>query len=265
MLKLKTDKPLAIYDIEATGTNPRVDRIIDLAIVKILPKGERETHTFRFNPGQPIPAEATAIHGITDADVAHSPIFKQKAADIARILADCDLGGYNLIHYDIPMLTEEFIRAGVEFSIEGRRIIDAQRVFHKREPRDLSAALSFYCREMHLGAHGALDDVNATIRVMEGQFERYRDLPTDINELHDYCNPRDPSWVDSTGKLKWVNNEVLINFGRNQGRKLRDLARMEPSFLKWMLGKNFPQDTMDIVKKALDGKFPEPPAAASNQ
>ena len=260
MLNLISDRPLAIFDIEATGINPRNDRIVDLAVVIITPDKKREQFSWRFNPERPIPAEASAIHGIYDKDVKFSPKFRDKAADIARVFKDADLAGYNLLHFDIPMLTEEFVRSGIPFTAEGRRVIDAQRVFHKREPRDLSAALRFYCNELHLGAHGAIDDVLATIRVMEGQFEKYKDLPREIGELDRYCNPRDASWIDTTGKLKWVDGEVIINFGRNAGRKLRDMARTEPNFLKWMISKQFPRDVTDVIEAALKGNFPVPPA-----
>lgn len=259
-MKWKSDRPLAFFDIEATGVNPRLDRIVDLAIVVVDPAGKQSKHSWRFNPERPIPPEASAIHGIYDADVKFSPRFREKAAEVLRALKDCDLAGYNLLHFDIPMLIEEFGRAAVEFTMEGRRVIDAQRIFHKREPRDLSAALRFYCNELHLGAHGAMEDVLATLRVFEGQLERYKDLPQDIGALHDFCNPRDPTWIDSTGKLKWVNGEAIINFGRNQGRKLKDMAQHEPNFLKWMIGKSFPRDVTDIVENALKGKFPTPPA-----
>lgn len=263
MLNLITDRPLAVFDIEATGVNPRGDRIVDLAVVVIDPKGERQTHSWRFNPERLIPPEAIAVHGISDADVRFSPKFRDRAADVFRVFKDCDLAGYNLLHFDIPMLAEEFNRCNMPFVVEGRRIIDAQRIFHRREPRDLSAALRFYCNELHLGAHGAIDDVLATIRVIEGQFERYKDLPRDMAALHDYINPRDPAWLDSTGKLKWVEGEIVINFGRNQGRKLKELARSEPNFLRWMIGKSFPRDVTDIIEEALKGKFPPPPAAVA--
>ena len=259
MLKLITDRPLAIYDIEATGINPRGDRIVDLAVVVISPDGKREQFSWRFNPERPIPPEASAIHGIFDKDVKFSPKFRDKAQEISRVLKDADRAGYNLLHFDIPMLTEEFLRAGVPFTAEGRRVIDAQRVFHKREPRDLSAALRFYCNELHLGAHGAMDDVLATIRVIEGQFEKYNDLPREIAELDRFCNPRDASWIDTTGKLKWADGEVTINFGRYAGRKLRELAKAEPNFLKWMLNKNFPRDVTDVIENAMKGNFPPPP------
>lgn len=258
MLKLQTDRPLAFFDIEATGTNPRTDRIIDLAVVKVMPKGTKETHEWRINPGMPIPAEASAIHGIHDADVKDCPSFKALAPKIDEALMDCDLAGYNILRFDIPMLAEEFLRSGVPFSTENRRVVDIQRIFHQREPRDLSAALKFYCGEMHLGAHGALEDVLATVRVLEGQIERYKDLPRDVSELHEYCNPRDPSWVDGTGKLKWANKEIVINFGRNQGRLLKDLVKNEPNFIQWMLKNDFPRDTQEILRDAMAGKYPPP-------
>lgn len=260
MLKLKLERPLACFDIESTGTNPRADRIIDLAIVKMLPRGPSEKFTFRLNPEMPIPPDSTAVHGIKDADVAGCPTFKQSAQQIAAVLENCDLTGYNILRFDIPLLCEEFVRAGIPFSTDGRRILDAQRIYHKREPRDLSAALRFYCNEMHLGAHGALEDVLATIRVLEGQFERYSDLPTGLDELDEYCNPRDPSWVDKTGRFKWTNGEITINFGRKQGQKLKDLVLNDTGFLQWMLKADFPRETQEIVQNALKGKYPAAPA-----
>lgn len=259
MLPIQTDRPIAFFDIESTGTNIRSDRIIDLAIVKVHPDGTRETHSFRVNPGIPIPVESSKVHGIYDADVKDCPTFKAIAKQVAGILEGCDLGGYNILRFDIPLLCEEFVRAEVPFSLEGRRIIDAQRIFHKREPRDLSAALMFYTGKRHEGAHGALDDVLATIEVLEGQFARYADLPKSIEELSEYCNPKKPEWVDSAGKLKWVDGEVVINFGSKAGAKLRDLAKLDPSYLRWMMEKNFPRDTTEIIANALKGQFPEPP------
>ena len=260
MLPLKLDRPLIVFDIESTGANRRADRIIDLALVKLLPDGTRQLHTFRFNPERPIPPEVTAIHGITDADVQGCPTFNQQARAIAALFEGCDLGGYNVVGFDIPLLTEEFARAGVPFDAESRRIFDAQRVFHKKVPRDLTAALAYYCGELHVDAHGAVGDVEATLRVMAGEMEKYPDLPRDLDGLDAYCHPRDPTWVDRTGKLKWVNGEVTINFGKNQGRQLRDFVAHEPNFIKWMLKADFPADTRDIVQNALLGKYPPPPA-----
>ncbi|MFC1496943.1 exonuclease domain-containing protein [Verrucomicrobiota bacterium] len=259
MFKWKLDKPLAVFDIEATGVTPRADRIVELAIVKLMPNGKRSTHCFRVNPEMPIPAEAMQIHGITDADVASCPTFSEKAKEIFQLLEECDLAGYNILRFDIPMLTEEFLRADIKFDITNRRLIDAQRVFHKREPRDLSAALSFYCNEMHIDAHGAESDVLATIRVMEGQFEKYSDLPQDISELAEYCNPKKPDWVDRTGKLKWKNNEIVLNFSKKKGTPLKELIQNDSSFIKWILKSNFPRDMHEIIQNAMNGKWPEPP------
>lgn len=257
----KLDRPLATFDIESTGTSPRADRIVDLAIVRVHPDGTRDTHTFMINPGMPIPPDSTAIHGITDEDVADCPAFGDVAKQIHELLEGCDLAGYNLLRFDIPMFVEEFLRAGIEFDVSARRVIDAQRIFHRREPRDLSAALAFYCGEMHLDAHGALADAKATIRVLEGQFKHYSDLPGNMDELHDYCDPRDPSWVDRAGRLKWAGEEVVLNFGRQKGVPLRKLIDEEPSFIKWMLRSDFPRDTKNIVEQAAAGVWPEPPQA----
>lgn len=263
-LHVLTDKPIAFFDIEATGINFRTDRIIELAVVVFAPDGGRKTFTFRFNPERPIPPEATAVHGIRDADVKDCPTFVTAAPEVAAIFEGCDLGGYNVIHYDIPMLQAEFERAAVPFEVEGRRIVDAQKIFHKKEPRDLTAALQFYCGDAHVGAHGALSDVEATIRVLEGQMARYPDLPRDIDPLSDFCDQRDPSWADRKGRFKWAGGELVFNFGKKQGQRLRDIAFMEPSFLRWMLKGNFPPDTLTIVRNALAGTFPNPPAPSGS-
>ncbi len=264
MLKLKLDRPLAVFDIESTGTNPRMDRIIDLAILIVHPDGSRTEHVFRLDPEIPIPPETTTIHGITDADVVGSPTFRDTAEELAALLEGCDLCGYNVIRFDIPMLEAEFKRAGGAFSVAGRRLIDAQRIFHQREPRDLTAALKFYSGEMHLGAHGALDDVLATVRVLEGQFDRYDDLPTDIDQLHAYCNQRNRDWVDQTGRLRWTHGEVAINFGKNSGRPLKKLVEKEGGFLNWILQNDFPDDTKEIIRNAMKGVYPPAPVKNPN-
>ena len=262
MIDLKLERPLAVFDIESTGTNRKFDRIIDLAIIKLLPGGKSESYTFRVNPGMPIPADSTAIHGITDKDVKDCPTFKQVAGQVAEVLKDCDLGGYNISNFDIPLLVEEFIRAGMPFDTQSRRVIDSQRIFHKKVPRDLAAALAYYCGEMHLDSHDAMGDVQATVKVLEGQLARYPDLPRDLDALDAFCNPRDPAWVDRTGKFKWVDGDAVINFGKKQGQKLREVSRTDPSFLQWMAKNDFPRDTLEIVQNALIGKFPEPPPTA---
>ncbi len=263
MYKWNLERPLAIFDIEATGINPRTDRIIELSVIKLVPpKGEREVRSFLVNPGIPIPPESTAIHGIKPDDVQGKPTFKDLAADIYRLLEGCDLAGYNVIRFDLPMLIEEFLRASINFDVSTRRVVDAQRIFHKKEPRDLKAALAFYCDELFLDGHRAEADALATLRVLEGQLERYKDLPATMDELARYCDLRDPSWVDRDGKLRWVDGEIAINFGRKKGEKLSVLARADPGFLKWMLKGDFASDTKAIVTRILEGKRVDPLGSA---
>lgn len=243
------DRPLAVFDIEATGLNRKLDRLIDLCVVVIQPGGARTEHNFRVHPGRAIPPESTALHGISDADVRGLPPFSGVIEDVDRVFAGADLCGYSLHRFDIPLLEEEFRRCRRTFDWSTRRVLDAQKIFFKREPRDLSAALRFYAGEEHTNAHGAASDVMATIKVIEGQFEKYGDLPVDMESLDEYCNPRDPSWADRKGLLKKdAAGEVLINFGRKQGRYLKELAKNSPDFLKWIARTDFPRDVQDIVK-----------------
>ena len=273
MLDIKLKRPLAVFDIEATGLNSKTDRMVELCIVKLLPDGKREVHTFRINPEMPIPPPATRIHGISDADVAGCPTFEQLAKQVYQILDGCDLGGYNAINYDIPLLTEEFIRARIRFSLDGRHIVDAQRIYHKKEPRDLSAAVAFFCNETFENAHGAESDAMATVKVLEAQLRRYADLPRTTEALDEFCNPRDPDWVDRMGKLKWENNEVVVNFGQKRGIPIRTLVQNDPKYLKWIIKGDFPRDMQEVVRKALEeGVYPAPrdtdvantPAAQAN-
>ena len=263
----KLDKPLAVFDIESTGTNPRLDRIIDLAIIKVHPNGKRETFTFRFHPEIPIPPETTAIHHISDADVANCPRFREQATRIMEVLNGCDLAGFGVTRFDIPLLAEEFVRAGFTFDLDGFRVLDAQRIYHKKEPRDLTAAVAFYCDKPHSGAHGAEADALATLDVLDAQFRKYPDLPQTMDKLNTYCNPpRNPAWADRAGRLKWVNGELVINFGAQYiGRKLRDLAQNNAKFLKWILKSDFSSDTKKIVANALEGRFPPTPAETKSE
>ena len=259
MFDLKLDRPLAVLDIEATGTAVRADRVVELAVLRLEPDGQEKLKTWRVNPGVPIPHETTLIHGISDADVANCPRFPDIVNEVDQFLAGCDLAGYNLGRFDIPMLQEEFLRCGKPFDVEGRRVIDAQTIFHRREPRDLTAALAFYCGELHVDAHGAEGDVRATLRVLQGQIKKYPDLPRDMDQLHELCNPRDPRWVDRVGRLKWSAGEVVLNFGKKKGVKLRTLIKDDPNFVKWLLRSDFPRDMQETVANALEGKWPKPP------
>jgi DNA polymerase-3 subunit epsilon len=256
------DRRLAFFDLEATGLNKRMDRIVSIAILRYSPGNPFPLPIhYLVNPTIPIPAEATAIHHITDADVAEAPTFAELAGAIAGDLENCDLAGYNILGFDIPLLAEEFARARVPFPLEGRRILDAQRIYFKREPRDLTAALRYYCGEDPTAAHDAMGDTIATVKVLGGQFAKYGDLPTDVAALDDYCNPRDPGFVDRGRRLRWVNGQVALNFGKFQGRLLRDVIREDRGFIKWLLNADFPEDTKAIVRNAEKGFYPTPPTA----
>ena len=260
--KLKLDRPLAVFDIEATGLSPRTDRIIELSVIRIEPNGRESTCTWLLNPCVPIPIESTAIHGITDEDVRDCPTFLDVVDEVDAFLADCDLAGYNLIHFDIPILEEEYLRCGRDLRAASRRILDAQRIYHMKEPRDLTAALKFFCgRDLGEDAHGAEADARATLEVIEGEFRKYDDLPVTMEALDKEFNPKDPSFVDRAGRLAWRDGEVVVNFGKKKGAKIRDLAADKDgrTFLKWMIKSDFPTDTRKICEDALKGVFPEQP------
>lgn len=250
-------RPLAFIDVETTGLNVNEDRIIDLAIV--VRSGNRRISTeFRFNPGIPISPEAAAIHGITDADVADAPRFGSVAHLIAADLETCDLAGFNILRFDAPMLEAEFRRAGVPFSLDDRAIVDVQAIYHRFSTRRLEDAVRLYLGREHEGAHGAMADVLATLEIFEEQRIRH-ELPSDHAELEEFLKP-DGS-IDRQGKLAWKGTEAAIAFGKHQGRTLREMARSDAGYLRWILSNDFPRDTKNIVANALSGKFPAPPAA----
>ncbi|MFY9549997.1 MAG: 3'-5' exonuclease [Thermoanaerobaculia bacterium] len=248
---LVLERPLVVFDTETTGTNPRADRIIEIACVKVHPDGRREQYVRRYQPGIPIPASSTAIHGISDADVASAPRFREVAAELAAFLEGCDLAGYNIAGFDLPVLRAEFLRAGVAFEVSERRLVDAQRIFFSREPRHLAAAARFYCQSEHEGAHGALADAEMTLRVLAGQLARYRELPRTVAELHElFCAGIDQD-LDPEGRFRLVNGEPTVNFGKNRGRLLKDISREEPGFLRWILKGDFSEPVKAIAKKFL--------------
>lgn len=254
--KLNMTRPIAVFDVESTGLNPRLDRIIELSAIRIECDGRRRDKCWRINPGIPIPPETTQIHHITDADVADKPTFAGCVDEIDAFFDNCDLAGYNLLHFDIPILEEEFLRAGRDLCAGSRHVLDAQKIFHKKEPRDLSAALKFFCGREHDKPHSAMDDAEATLDVIIGQFEKYADLPKTVAGIEKEFNNLDPTAVDRSARFKWLDGEVVLAFGKKKGEKLSDVAKNDRSFLAWMLKSDFASDTKAIARNALDGKFP---------
>ncbi len=259
MFPVKLDRPLCFLDVEATGVTPRADRIIELAIIRINPDGSESAKDWLLNPGVPIPIETVAIHGITDEIVKNCPHFSDAAREIRAFIGDSDLGGFNISRFDIPILCEEFSRAGISFEAESRRVLDAQRIFHTREPRNLAAALKFYCGKEHTDAHGAEADTRATIDVVVGQFSRYADLPTDMDTLDRLFNARDPFNADRAGRFRWVDGQLTVNFGKKKGTRVIDLMHDDPGFLKWIIRSDFPMETRAVAENALKGVLPDPP------
>lgn len=254
-------RPLAFFDLETTGVNPRSDRIVEIAVLKYPPRGSLRSFEYRINPEIPIPADATRIHGIRDEDVALAPTFAQVAERLITFLDGCDLAGFNVRRYDLPLLQQELERCGKKLPMQDRRIIDVQTIYHMKEPRDLSAALRFYCNREHTGAHGAMADVRATAEILAAQLQRYDDLPEDISRLEEAVHPKDPSWADAEGKLVWEGNNVIIAFGKYRGTSLQQLTHRDRDYLQWILDGGFDTSTKAVIRKALDGEFPERPSS----
>ena len=240
MLQLK--KPLAVIDIEATGTNVTTDRIVEIAIVKILPDGNRTTKRKIFNPQIPIPQVCIDLHGITNEMVKEAPTFKQSAHEIRQFLDGCDLACYNAYRLDIPLLMEEFIRAGVEFDMKSRKVVDVQKIFHQMEQRTLSAAYKFYCQKTLEGAHGAEVDAAATAEILSAQVERYPQLGTSVDSIVKAIG-EDPI-IDFARRFTYDDKGVeVFNFGKHKGRPVADVLKAEPQYYDWMMKGEFPMNT----------------------
>lgn len=260
MSNLKLTRPLVVFDIESTGVSPRKDRIIELAAIKLMPNGEEISKCWLMNPTVSIPPETTAIHGISDEIVKDCPTFADKAEEIFEFFRDCDLSGFNADRFDIPCLEEEFARVGMAFTPSARKHVDVQRIYHKKEPRDLSAAVRFYLGRNHDGAHGAEADTRATLEVLKAQMAKYTDLPQTVDEMDEYLVPHDLLNADRAGTLRWKDGELTINFGKKKGESLKKLLLNEPNYLKWILKGDFDTEVRMIIKDLLDnGRLPPAP------
>lgn len=259
-MELKLTRPLAVFDLETTGVNVSTDRIVEICVIKSMPDGSTEILTRRINPGMHIPRESTMIHGITDLDVKDCPSFKDFALELDKFLENCDLSGYNAIKFDIPLLVEEFLRAGIDFSLMNRHIVDVQNIFHKMEPRTLKAAYRFYCHKNLELAHSAEADTMATYEVLKAQLDLYENaeytdtdgitsqpVKNDIKALHDFSfYTRN---VDLVGHIVFnEKQEEVLNFGKYKGQPVESVFKKEPSYYDWMMKSQFPLSTKKVIQ-----------------
>ena len=258
-MKLNLTRPLAFFDLETTGIKVATDRIVEICIVRVSPDGSTKTKTLRINPEMHIPAEVTAIHGITDEDVKDAPKFREVAHELAQFLENCDLAGFNSNHFDIPLLVEEFLRADIDFDLKGRRFIDVQNIFHKMEPRNLRAAYKFYCDKELVNAHSAEADTIATYEILLAQLDRYQDaeftdrkgnvsspVANDVKALSEFSNATKN--VDLIGHLVYNEKNVeVFNFGKHKGKVVEQVFRDEPSYYDWMMKSEFPLSTKKVL------------------
>lgn len=253
-LPIPLDRPLVFFDLETTGLRVGEDRIVEMALIRVSPQGDVLEKVRRFNPGIPISPEATAVHGITDEDVADEAPFSARARALAQLLDGCDLAGFNIRRFDLPMLEAEFARAEVPFEVRGRRLIDMQTIFHREEPRDLTAAARFYLDREHTEAHTALGDIRTSAAVLSAQMERYGHLPRGLDGLHAYCDEHSP-YDGPLGQWFRVTDEGLaFRKGKHEGRFLEEVAREDASYLEWILrlDDTRPQ-VVQAIRNALEG------------
>jgi DNA polymerase-3 subunit epsilon len=257
--RLVLTRPLVCFDLEATGVAAERDRIVQMATARVFPHGRVETWASIVNPEQPIPAETTAVHGITDAMAAGAPTFAQLIPIITAILGGCDLAGYNIDKFDRRLLAAEFRRAGVSDPTTGAHSVDAYTIFVRQESRSLEAALKFYDikdGKTHWRAHEASSDVEAALAVLAAQLKAYPDVPRTVDALSDWLNPPDPNRIDADGKLVWRDGVATIGFGAQAGLSLADLAANDRTFLESVLHEDFSDEVKVIVREALAGRFP---------
>ncbi len=250
-MSLQLSRPIAFIDLETTGVNLSTDRIVEVAIVKILQDGTRQVKRKLLNPEIPIPPHVTDIHGITDAMVKDAPTFKQSGNELKQFIEGCDLGGYNSNRFDIPMLMEEFLRAGMTLDLSNKRMVDVQHIFYTMEPRTLSAAYKFYCEKELTDAHSAEADVNATIDVLLSQIKRYPQLGSSVDSILGAIG--EEKIVDYARRFVFDDKGVeVFNFGKHKGRPVTDVLRAEPQYYDWMMRGDFPLHTKQKLTEILN-------------
>ena len=258
-MNLNLTRPIAFFDLETTGIKVTTDRIVEICIIRVAPDGSSKIKTLRINPEMHIPEEVTAIHGIKDEDVKDAPKFSEVAHELLHFLDNCDLAGFNSNRFDIPLLVEEFFRAGADFDLKGRRFVDIQNIFHKMEPRNLKAAYKFYCGKALVNAHSAEADTMATYEILMAQLDRYKDIEfedrkgvrsipvvNDIKTLSEFSNTTRN--VDLIGHIIFNDkDEEVFNFGKHKGKLVTQVFRDEPSYYDWIMKSEFPLSTKKVV------------------
>jgi len=258
-MELNLKRPIAFFDLETTGLNIMHDRIVEVSVLRINVNGTEEQRTWRINPGIPIPPETTAIHGISDADVAHEKTFKQAAPEISKFFGNCDLAGYNILKFDLPMLVEEFIRAGVNFDPKDRQLIDVMNIFMKMEPRTLKGAYRFFCHAELEGAHGAMADTKATYDVLRAMLDKYEGVDyedargnvsqgpvNDMKQLAEFSAHHKNA--DLSGQIIFdEEGKEVFMFGKHKGQRVEDIFRKEPAYYDWIMKNDFPLYTKKVV------------------
>jgi len=245
-MELKLTRPICFFDLETTGTDICRDRIVEISILKVYPNGNKESRTWLVNPERPIPAECTAVHGITNEKVANEPTFRELSHTVYNMIKDSDLAGFNSDRFDIPLLVEELLRADIDFDMKSRVSVDIQTIFHKKEERTLSAAYKFYCGQTLENAHSAEADTNATYEILKAQLDRYGDLPNDMKALSEFTTRKRS--VDFAGFIILdKDGEECFSFGKHKNVKVTKVFEVEPGYFGWIQGADFPLYTKKVL------------------
>ncbi|MBU87026.1 MAG: DNA polymerase III subunit epsilon [Flavobacteriaceae bacterium] len=253
-MNLKISKPLCFFDLETTGINVSIDRIVEISVLKIYPNGNKESRTWLVNPGIKIPQEAINVHGISNEMVVNEPSFSEIAHEINSMINNCDLAGYNSDKFDIPLLAEELLRANIEFDIDNIHTIDVQNIFHKMEQRTLAAAYKYYCGKILDNAHSSKADTLATYEVLESQLKKYSELENNVKFLSDFS--KRGKNVDPAGFIKLNENQIpCFSFGKHKGKSVEYVMQNEPGYFGWILNADFPIYTKKVLTKLRLEKF----------
>lgn len=246
-MNLNLSKPLCFFDLETTGINVAKDRIVEIAILKVFPNGNKESKTWKVNPTIPIPPATSAIHGIYDKDVENEPTFKELAPKVYQMIKDADLAGFNSNRFDVPLLAEELLRADVDFDLDKHKLIDVQVIFHKQEPRNLAAAYRFYCQKDLIDAHSAAADTNATYEILEAQIEKYAEIKNDTKFLSNFSSHR--KTVDLAGFIVYNGEDEIFTFGKYKGQKVDEILEKDPGYYSWIQNADFPLYTKKVLTR----------------